>query len=814
MILILFSAISYAQQINPYKAPLYWNPYEYHIIREQNGIPNNYIPENELLANINWVDSHLKSHGFNMICTDGWGDTSQLNVNGYRKSHSVNWVHDFAWWSAELQSRGMTLGIYHNPLWINVDKNDTSTLITGTNIPVSSLMDSNENALWFKWVHVDRPGAEAYVKGCVQYYADMGVKYLRVDFLSWFETGYDRNMGTVGPSRPHSEYVTALKWMREACDANGVYLSLVMPSLNNNAEEEKIYGHLFRINGDAGSGSWYKFSDEDRGIHYTTWSQYATAFDGFVYWSQMSGKNLVQLDGDFIRLNTFANDDEKRSIVSLNLLAGGPVAIADQYSSIGNDLWLYQNDEMLALNTDKFVAHPLSNDPLNDLSQTWKGQLSNGDWVIGFFNRETTSVTRSMNFSSLGITGNVNVHDLWQHTEMGGMSSISVTVPPHGCAIYKLAAGATNCTAQSITFNVVANQVYGGTDFSPSTTASSGLPIAFEVASGPATIVNNQIHLTGLNGTVYVQAKQAGDATYCAAIPAIQSFQVSGGHQTVMYTAGTFDGWSLKPMTFVNDEWVIENVAITAGAHQLKFANTGNWTGIDWGIGIGLTGTAAVSTGGAANISFTATTSGTYSIHFNDITLQYSIVYTVNHQTEMYAAGTFSNWGLAPMTLVNGVWELQNVALAAGTYELKFANTNNFTGIDWGNNVGLVGTAQVTTGGSANISFTIPSAGTYSITFNDINLDYALTSTLGVTGETLEGFNLYPNPAKSSITLHASQTIQKAVITDMTGRKITEQALNCTDCSVDVSFLPNGIYVITAISGEAVAKEKLIVERK
>ena len=25
----------------------------------------------------------------------------------------------------------------------------------------------------------------------------MGIKYLRVDFLSWFESGYDRNLGTV-----------------------------------------------------------------------------------------------------------------------------------------------------------------------------------------------------------------------------------------------------------------------------------------------------------------------------------------------------------------------------------------------------------------------------------------------------------------------------------------------------------------------------------------------------------------------------------------------------------------------------------------
>jgi hypothetical protein len=56
-----------------------------------------------------------------------------------------------------------------------VDANDTNKKIVGTNINVSSLLDPNENAMWFKWVQVDRPGAEEYVKGYVKYYADMGI---------------------------------------------------------------------------------------------------------------------------------------------------------------------------------------------------------------------------------------------------------------------------------------------------------------------------------------------------------------------------------------------------------------------------------------------------------------------------------------------------------------------------------------------------------------------------------------------------------------------------------------------------------------
>ncbi|RYY36164.1 MAG: hypothetical protein EOP46_07440, partial [Sphingobacteriaceae bacterium] len=44
------------------RAPLYWNPYEYNIVHDD------YIPESEWLANINWVDNNLKAYGYKMIC--------------------------------------------------------------------------------------------------------------------------------------------------------------------------------------------------------------------------------------------------------------------------------------------------------------------------------------------------------------------------------------------------------------------------------------------------------------------------------------------------------------------------------------------------------------------------------------------------------------------------------------------------------------------------------------------------------------------------------------------------------------------------
>lgn len=423
---------------NPFKAPLYWSVYEHHIVKEQNGVQDNYISEEELMANVDWVDANLKSLGYKMICMDGWGDVSQLNENGYRKSHSRHWEHDFAWWSNHLKERGMTLGIYGNPLWLNVNSNDKTTLIKGTNIPVSSLINPNENALWFQWVQVDRPGAEQYVKGYIQYYADMGVKYFRVDFLSWFENGQDRYLGKVGPNRPRRDYLTALKWMKEAADANGMFLSFVMPHMYYEAEAELQTGHMVRINEDAGEGAWYKWSKKDRGQKRFGWSVYANAMDGLTYWSYLAGRGKMILDPDFIRINTFATDEEKKSVISACLMAGAPITVSDQHNTIGDNLWVYQNEELLALNKDGFVGKPLTNNPAKDSSQIWKGQLSNGDWVIGLFNRENTTKNRSINFTSLGINGSAAVRDLWLYKDLGKMASFSVDVPAHGCVIIKI----------------------------------------------------------------------------------------------------------------------------------------------------------------------------------------------------------------------------------------------------------------------------------------------------------------------------------------------------------------------------------------
>ncbi|WP_447640256.1 MULTISPECIES: hypothetical protein [Chitinophagaceae] len=124
--------------------------------------------------------------------------------------------------------------------------------------------------------------------------------------------------------------------------------------------------------------------------------------------------------------------------MSACFVSGGAVAVADRYNSVGDNLWLYQNEELLALRKDGFVGKPLTTDPTKLESQTWKGQLSNGNWVVAFFNRENSYQTRGISFADLSIQGNAKVRDLWQHQDLGAMSSFSARVAPHGVVVIRV----------------------------------------------------------------------------------------------------------------------------------------------------------------------------------------------------------------------------------------------------------------------------------------------------------------------------------------------------------------------------------------
>jgi hypothetical protein len=86
--------------------------------------------------------------------------------------------------------------------------------------------------------------------------------------------------------------------------------------------------------------------------------------------------------------------------------------------------------------------------------------------------------------------------------------------------------------SQTITFGSLSNKTYGAAPFTASASASSGLPVAFSILSGPASVVSSNVTITGA-GTVTVRASQTGDANFLSATPIDQSFTVAKAVLTV-----------------------------------------------------------------------------------------------------------------------------------------------------------------------------------------------------------------------------------------------------------------------------------------
>jgi len=69
-------------------------------------------------------------------------------------------------------------------------------------------------------------------------------------------------------------------------------------------------------------------------------------------------------------------------------------------------------------------------------------------------------------------------------------------------------------------------------------------------------------------------------------------------------------------------------------------------------------------------------------------------------------------------------------------------------------------------------------------------------ATASVENNTLLGFSMYPNPASNKLNISAKETIQRADIFNVIGKKVMSLNINKTSESIDISSLNSGIYLV------------------
>ena len=438
------AALPVPGDIHKYKAPLYWTIYEYAREWEIAGVPYHEmdLSSDQWDAVIDMMATKFKPYGYDMLCTDGFLPQTARDGSVYMSHYGSMPLKELV---RRARAKGLKVGVYDNPLWI---KGNLDSKVPGTNYTLRSLTRNPQDKVLFPdvtdrpdftWLVTDHPGAREYIDGWFKHYHDMGVDFVRMDFMCWYEDGDPGRDYPVTCGYGRERYERGLAYICESAEKYGIFTSIVMPELYNDAELERKYCNMTRIVQDANIGGWHHFSSFNRGKIYDRWPYADNQMDGFTHWNHIGGRGKIILDGDFLRLNKCSSDDERRAQVSLQLIAGGPVAIADTPETIGDFDKFYTNEELLALNKDGFVGKPLSDVVNSEGSCIWWGTMSNGDVVLAMFNREEDARTMSADLAQFGIQGACRVRDMWAHIyEPSVYGTFSATVPDHGCKVVKL----------------------------------------------------------------------------------------------------------------------------------------------------------------------------------------------------------------------------------------------------------------------------------------------------------------------------------------------------------------------------------------
>jgi hypothetical protein len=119
-----------------------------------------------------------------------------------------------------------------------------------------------------------------------------------------------------------------------------------------------------------------------------------------------------------------------------------------------------------------------------------------------------------------------------------GAGEVVIRASQAGNDLYQAALVAQMVTvgkaAQSLSWSPDSSLTYRTNLIALDAKASSGLPVAYRVVSGPGAIVAGQMSLTGI-GSVVIAAEQSGDANWLAATSITNRFTVGRGAQVVTF---------------------------------------------------------------------------------------------------------------------------------------------------------------------------------------------------------------------------------------------------------------------------------------
>ncbi|MDX2188306.1 MAG: T9SS type A sorting domain-containing protein [Bacteroidota bacterium] len=214
-------------------------------------------------------------------------------------------------------------------------------------------------------------------------------------------------------------------------------------------------------------------------------------------------------------------------VANLSPYASGGKTI--QFSQIGSNIYFGNSNKSGSINEGNLFTI-VANQSILGLNNQSLMYGATGNFGNVFATSGLDVILSSSNQNILSING-INYVAL-----AGGIVTVTGSQPGNANVVAAATVYAVitiNPAMQSIIgFTPISNKIYGNAPFTISVaTATSGLPVSY-ISSGPISLVGNTVSILGA-GNASITAIQAGNSNYSAAIPVIQTFNISKATQTI-----------------------------------------------------------------------------------------------------------------------------------------------------------------------------------------------------------------------------------------------------------------------------------------
>ncbi|VVJ19377.1 Alpha-galactosidase (EC [Amycolatopsis camponoti] len=444
--------------------------------------PASWLTEQHVLQQADVLAAKFKQHGYTYVNIDaGWANSfdryARPVVNPTTFPDGMKYVADY------VHKKGLKLGSY---LAVGLDLkayNDGNSPIAGTtNCHTRDLVypDLRKTNGWDSAYKIDfaNPCAQSYVDSVAQLLAGWGVDFLKLDGVG---------PGSFKGGENYTNTTDVEAWHRAIAKTGRPMEFVISWALSHRqADVWKANTNGWRVDTDVEC-----YCDT-----LVTWdNSVKQRWNDVVQWIPDAGpghwNNLDSLDVGSGKMDGLT-PAERQSYLTLWAIEAAPLYIGDDLTQLDDyGVELLTNDEVIALNQAGVPAKLVSQ---TTDQQVWYNRNADGSYTVALFNLAATPARVSADFAQLGISGPVEIRDLWAHDTV---SSASADLPVHGSRLFKVTPRDRNALQAPA---VVHGTAATGTSVSLAWDASKGAQ-SYDVFAGTkkvATTGTPSVTVTGL----------------------------------------------------------------------------------------------------------------------------------------------------------------------------------------------------------------------------------------------------------------------------------------------------------------------------